>query len=139
MLKTFRRAAVMAGLAGALSLAAVTSSSAAHWGGWGPGPAIGAGVAGLVLGAAAAAAASPYYGYYDYDAGPVVAPGPYYDAPPYYATPLRRRFTGRRLTGLGGAAAIAISRSAAADSVADHRPSLARSGVVAAAFAVDGD
>ena len=88
MLKTFRRAAVMAGLAGALSLAAVTSSSAAHWGGWGPGPAIGAGVAGLVLGAAAAAAASPYYGYYDYDAGPVVAPGPYYDAPPYYAAPV---------------------------------------------------
>jgi hypothetical protein len=80
-IKSLKRGAVVAGLAGALSLAAVTSSSAAHWG---RGAAIGAGAAGFALGAAAASSA-PYYGYYDY--APGYAPGPYYDeySGPYYA------------------------------------------------------
>lgn len=98
--KTLRYGAAIAGLAAALSVAGVTAGSAApHWhgghGGWGPGPAIGAGVAGFALGAAAASSA-PYYGYdgyYDYAPGPVVVdPGPgyydYYDAPGY---PYRRQ------------------------------------------------
>jgi hypothetical protein len=95
-IKALRQSAAIAGLAGVLSLAAVTSSSAApHWGGhWGGGAAIGAGVAGFALGAAAASGAGPYYGYdgyYDYAPGPVVVdPGPAYydyDAAPYYAAP----------------------------------------------------
>jgi hypothetical protein len=97
---TLKHSAVIAGLAGALSLAAVTSSSAAWHGGhgWGPGAAIG--VAGFALGAAAANA--PYYGYepsygdgyYDYAPGPVVVdPGPtYYD---YSGGPVRRPGTCR--------------------------------------------
>lgn len=101
--RILQRSAAIAGLAAALSVAAVTASSAApHWhgGGWGPGAAIGAGVAGFALGAAAGAASAPYYGYdgygydgyYDYAPGPVIVdPGPeyydYYDAPGY---PLRR-------------------------------------------------
>lgn len=95
--KTLRHGAAIAGLAAALSVAGVTAGSAApHWhGGWGPGPAIGAGIAGFALGAAAASSA-PYYGYdgyYDYVPGPVVVdPGPgyydYYDAPGY---PYRRQ------------------------------------------------
>jgi len=99
---TLKQTAVIAGLAGALSLAAVTSSSAA-WhghGNWGPGAAIGAGVAGFALGAAAAGAPyngyGPYYGdgYYDYAPGPVVVdPGPtYYD---YGGGPYRRPGTCR--------------------------------------------
>lgn len=92
---TLKQAAVIAGLAGALSLAAVTSSSAAWRGHWGPGAAIGAGTAGFALGAGAAANApyygyGPYYGgYYDYAPGPVVVdPGPtYYD---YDGGPYRR-------------------------------------------------
>jgi hypothetical protein len=96
-IKAFRHGAAIAGLAGALSLAAVTTSSAApHWGGghWGAGAAIGAGVAGFALGAAAAASAAPYYGYdgyYDYAPGLVVVEPGYgyydYDAAPYYAVP----------------------------------------------------
>ncbi len=95
-IRTLRRGAAIAGLAAALSLAAVTNSSAAHWGHWGPGAAIGAGIAGFALGAAAASTAAPYYGYdsgyyggyYDYDpSAVVVAPGPYYDVDPYYAAP----------------------------------------------------
>jgi hypothetical protein len=103
--RTFKQYAVAAGLVGALSLAAVTPSSArwggGHWGG--PGVAIGAGIAGLALGAAAASSAAPYYyggygggynGYYDYAPAPVVvAPGPgYYPYDPY---PGRRRGTCR--------------------------------------------
>ena len=86
--KALRHGAAIAGLATALSVAGVTASSAAHWhgGGWGRGAAVGAGVAGLALGAAAASSA-PYYGYdgyYNYAPGPVVVdPGPgyynYYD------------------------------------------------------------
>jgi hypothetical protein len=90
-IKTFKRGVAIAGLAGALSLAAVTGSQA-RWGGghWGPGAAIGAGVAGLALGAAAAANAAPYYGYdgyYDYAPGPVVVGPGYYDAAPSYYAP----------------------------------------------------
>ena len=60
--RTFKHIAVAVGLAGAVSLAAVTPSSARWHGHWGPGAAIGAGIAGLALGAAAAAAAAaPYY------------------------------------------------------------------------------
>jgi hypothetical protein len=86
-----RQCAAATAVAAALSLATVTTGSAAPH--WGPGAAIGAGIAGFALGAAAASAASPYYGYYgyapgayyDYAPGPVVvAPGPYYDvAPPF--------------------------------------------------------
>jgi hypothetical protein len=92
-----KHGAVIAALVGAVSLAAVTTSSAAwHGRGWGPGAAIGAGVAGLALGAAAAANGpyygyGPYYGsgYYDYAPGPVVVdPGPTYYG--YYADPWRR-------------------------------------------------
>jgi hypothetical protein len=82
--KGLRHGAAIAGLATALSVAGVTASFAApHWqgGGRGPGPAIGAGIAGFALGAAAASSA-PYYGYdgyYDYAPGPVVVdPGPGY-------------------------------------------------------------
>ena len=108
--RNFKQYAIAAGLAGALSLVAATPSSArwggGHWGG--PGVAIGAGVAGLALGAAAASSAAPYYyggyggydgygynGYYDYAPAPVVvAPGPaYYDSYDPYAG--RRRGTCR--------------------------------------------
>jgi hypothetical protein len=104
--KTLKYSAAVAGLAGALSLAGVTASSAGpHWGGyghWGPGAAIGAGVAGLALGAAAAAANAQYYGYgpygygggyYDYAPGAVVVdPGPAYYGYGYgYDNPWRGR------------------------------------------------
>jgi hypothetical protein len=94
-MKALKHSVAIAGLAAALSLTNVTTSSAGHWGGHWGGAAIGAGVAGFALGAAAAAAASPYYGYggyggyggyYDYDPGAVVivpAPGYYYGAAPY--------------------------------------------------------
>jgi hypothetical protein len=92
---TLKQGAMIVGLASALSLAAVTSGSAEWRGHWGPGAAIGAGVAGFALGAAAANAPyygyGPYYGdgYYDYAPGPVVVdPGPtYYD---YSGGPWRR-------------------------------------------------
>ena len=94
--RTFKHGAAAVGLAAVLSLAAATPSSAQWRGHWGPGAAIGAGIAGFAIGAAAAAATAPYYGapygygdYYDYSPGyapgtvVVVAPAPvYYD---YYA------------------------------------------------------
>src|ERR1700726_3848168 len=112
--KTLKDGAVIAGLAAALSLTAVTAGNAAHWGGghWGPGPAIAAGVAGFALGAAAASTSyygyggyggyggySGYGGYYDYDPGTVVVvPGPvYYDydaVAPYDGGPVW--YSGRR-------------------------------------------
>jgi hypothetical protein len=103
--KTLKDGAAIAGLAAALSLTAVTAGNAAHWGGghWGPGAAIGAGVAGFALGAAAASTAyygySGYGGYYDYDPGTVVVvPGPvYYDyegVAPYDGGPVW--YSGRR-------------------------------------------
>jgi hypothetical protein len=106
--RTLKYGVAVAGLAGALSLAGATASFAGpHWGGyghWGPGAAIGAGVAGFALGAAAAAN-SQYYGYgsygygggyYDYAPGAVVVdPGPtyydYYDGGPWR----QRRVCGR--------------------------------------------
>ena len=115
---TFKHGAIALGLAGALSLAAVTPSSAqwrgGHWG-WG-GAAIGAGIAGFALGAAVASTAAPYYaapygydgyygyapGYYGYAPGVVaVAPGPvYYD---YYAyDPYWGRRPGRCRLGIRG-------------------------------------
>ncbi len=88
--KTLKYGAAIAGLAGALSLAGVTASSAGpRWGGhghWGTGAAIGAGVAGFAIGAATVAAANGQYGYgpyggysgyYDYAPGSVVV-GPGY-------------------------------------------------------------
>jgi len=109
--RTFKHAAVAVGMAGAVSLASVTPSSAQWHGHWGPGAAIGAGIAGFALGAAAAAAAAPYYGApygygyvdtYDYSSGyapgvVVVAPGPdysdYYAYEPYWGRrPGRCRF-----------------------------------------------
>jgi hypothetical protein len=109
--KTLKDGAAIAGLAAALSLTAVTAGNAAHWGGghWGPGAAIGAGVAGFALGAAAASTAyygysgysgyGGYGGYYDYDPGTVVVvPGPvYYDyegVAPYDGGPVW--YSGRR-------------------------------------------
>jgi hypothetical protein len=106
-MKAFKHSVAIAGLAAALSLTNVTTSSAQHWGGHWGGAAVGAGIAGFALGAGAAAAA-PYYGYggyygdyYDYDPGAVVvvpapgyyvpAPGYYYDAAPDYYYGWRRR------------------------------------------------
>ncbi len=72
------------GLVAAASLGAMvaaTSTPAAAWGrhGWGPGPAIAAGVlGGLAIGAIAAGAAHP--GYYP---APVYDPEPVYPAPVY--------------------------------------------------------
>lgn len=98
-MKALKHSVAIAGLAAALSLTNVTTSSAAHWGGHWGGPAVGAGVAGFALGVGAAAAAAPYYGYggyYDYDPGAVVivpAPGYYpgagyyYDAAPFDGGP----------------------------------------------------
>jgi len=99
-MKALKHSVAIAGLAAALSLTNVTTSSAQHWGRHWGGAAVGAGIAGFALGAAAAAAATPYYGYggyggyygyggdyYDYDPGAVVvvpAPGYYYGAAPYY-------------------------------------------------------
>jgi hypothetical protein len=108
--KTLKYSAAVAGLAGALSLAGVTASSAApHWGGhghWGPGAAVGAGVAGFALGAAAVAANSQYYGYgpygygggyYDYAPGAVIVdPGP-----AYYGYGYDSPWRGRRSCGRG--------------------------------------
>ncbi len=110
--KTLKYGAAVAGLAGALSLAGVTASSAGpHWGGhghWGPGVAIGAGVAGLALGAAAAAN-SQYYGYgpyggydgyYDYAPSPVIVdPGPGYGYG--YGYGYENPWRGRRSCGRG--------------------------------------
>ena len=91
--RTLMRCATGAALAAALSLVAVTTSSADPR--WDTAAAVGAG---LAVGAAAATAAAPYAnsdgsgysgygaGYYDYDPDAVVVtPGPgYYDAAPSY-------------------------------------------------------
>jgi hypothetical protein len=79
--RTLMRCATAAALAAALSLVAVTTSSADPR--WGTAAAVGTGAA-IAVGAVAAAAASPYYnsygaGYYDYDPDAVVAmPAPGY-------------------------------------------------------------
>jgi hypothetical protein len=106
--RAFERYAAAAGLAAALSLAAVTPSSAQWRGGhWGAGAAIGAGIAGFALGAAAATA--PYYGapygygygdYYDYAPGyapgaVVVVPAPTYYGDYYAYDPYWGRRPGR--------------------------------------------
>jgi hypothetical protein len=106
---TFKHCAAATGLAVVVSLAAMTAGSAdPRWGGghWGPGAAIGAGVAGFALGAAAASTSyygyggyGGYGGYYDYDPGTVVVvPGPaYYDydaVAPYDGGPVW--YSGRR-------------------------------------------
>jgi hypothetical protein len=94
-IRNFGHAAAIAGLTAALSLVAVSNSSAAPR--WGAGAAIGAGVAGFALGAAAAGATAPYYGY-GYDGYYDYAPGPYYgyEAPAYDPDPAYYPWRGRR-------------------------------------------
>jgi hypothetical protein len=74
--RTLTLRAATIGLIAALSLAAVTTGDAEPR--WGAGAAIGAGLAGVAVGAAIAA--SPNYGYYDYAPGAALPMADSYDA-----------------------------------------------------------
>jgi hypothetical protein len=75
-----------------ISLATISPASAwyrggyGYYGGWGPGAAIGAGIAGAIVGGAIVAGSRPYYnGYYGgYPAYGYYAPNYYYNPGYYY-------------------------------------------------------
>jgi hypothetical protein len=75
--RTLTLRAATIGLTTALSLAAVTTGDAEPR--WGTGAAIGAGLAGVAVGAAIAASPNYGYGYYDYAPGAVVPMADSYD------------------------------------------------------------
>ncbi len=76
--RTLTLRAATIGLTTALSLAAVTMGVAEPR--WGAGAAIGAGLAGVAVGAAIATSPNYGYGYYDYAPGAVVPMADSYDA-----------------------------------------------------------
>jgi hypothetical protein len=76
--RTLTLRAATIGLTAVLTLAAVTTGDAEPR--WGAGAAIGAGLAGVAVGAAIAASPNYGYGYYDYAPGAVAPMADSYDA-----------------------------------------------------------